>query len=310
VSSKRLLNGINIKKEDFLKANINMKFDIIVGNPPYKAGLHIKFFNKSFKLLKEDGIISFIHPSTPFINRKKLKPNNETKQIKDIVSKYKTELKLINGNTIFNAGFFVPLSITQVTKELNKNISVIYEYVNGVEPANYTTLDDLYVHGNPLVLSIRDKIFSKMKESIEDHSTRKLNKKYPCYIIPVSIGGNPPTNKTHNPDFYCIIFRQDENNLNKVLITEPIHGMNCIGFKSREHAVNGFSFMKTKFARFCVSLSKINVHLDRGELLTVPYMDFSQEWTDEKLFDYFELTKEERNYINEYIQNWYNRDFT
>ena len=34
-------------------------------------------------------------------------------------------------------------------------------------------------------------------------------------------------------------------------------------------------------------------------------MDFSQKWTDEKLFDEFGLTQEERNFIKEYIPNWY-----
>jgi hypothetical protein len=38
-------------------------------------------------------------------------------------------------------------------------------------------------------------------------------------------------------------------------------------------------------------------------------MDFSQEWTDEKLFDYFELTQEERDFINTYIPDWYERDY-
>jgi len=37
----------------------------------------------------------------------------------------------------------------------------------------------------------------------------------------------------------------------------------------------------------------------------VPYLDFSQEWTDEKLFDHFNLIQEERNFITEYIPDWY-----
>ena len=70
-----------------------------------------------------------------------------------------------------------------------------------------------------------------------------------------------------------------------------------------------FEYFKTKFVRFSISIYKLNQNLHRGELMAVPYMDFSKEWTDEKLFDYFELTQEERDFINTYIQNWYERDF-
>ena len=64
----------------------------------------------------------------------------------------------------------------------------------------------------------------------------------------------------------------------------------------------------TKFSRFCLSLRKTGGDLNYIDLEMIPYMDFSQEWSDEKLFDYFELTQEERKFINTYIQNWYEQD--
>ena len=60
----------------------------------------------------------------------------------------------------------------------------------------------------------------------------------------------------------------------------------------------------TKFARFCLSLYKNSVNI-LSDLQAVPYMDFSQKWTDEKLFEHFKLDPEERNFIKEYIPNWY-----
>ena len=107
-----------------------------------------------------------------------------------------------------------------------------------------------------------------------------------------------------------MIYKENENNISDFITDLSINGdLNYVSVSTREAAKNCGNYLLTKFARFCVSLYKMNVQFSRGELMAVPYMDFSQEWTDEKLFDYFELTQEERDFINTYIQDWYDRDF-
>ena len=39
------------------------------------------------------------------------------------------------------------------------------------------------------------------------------------------------------------------------------------------------------------------MHISRANFMFVPVMDFSQEWTDQMLYDYFSLSDEERSII-------------
>lgn len=292
--------------------------DFIIINPPYKRGFHIGVFNKSFEELSDGGTLICLHPSTPFLNNKPT-DDKETIKIRNIINDYYTELKFINGNDIFdNADLMVPLSITKVTKIKDSRIFVTYSHFDSsIKSRNeYNSIDSVFLHGNDLVLSIKNRIEKKGIKNISNFLFRNGHRDN-FYIRINRISGHAPKkgDKIVNPDFYQLLYKKDENDFNRILTTTPDGkkgnggALNELGFSNKEQVKNGFEFLKTKFTRFCLSLRKTGSDLNNIDLEFVPYMDFSQEWTDEKLFDYFELTQEERNFINEYIPNWYERDF-
>jgi hypothetical protein len=38
-------------------------------------------------------------------------------------------------------------------------------------------------------------------------------------------------------------------------------------------------------------------------------MNFDENWSDEKLFEYFEISNEEKEFILKYIPDWYQFDY-
>lgn len=176
---------------------------------------------------------------------------------------------------------------------------------------NVDTIEDIYIHGNPIVKTIKNKVFNKIITPIESKLyPNEINGTF--YLAIARLTGHRPKNdEIINPDFYTIINKKYENDFDN-LITQDLSRYEkgqLVVLNSYEECFNTSRYLLTKFARFCVSLTKIGTSLQRKELLSVPFVDPSILWTDEMLFEYFELTQEEINYINTFIPNYYERDF-
>lgn len=292
------------------------KFDIVLGNPPYKSGTHNKFLVKGFDLLNENGISLIVHPSTLFLSRKPVKKDKIEKRCLEIIQNNDCSLELIDGFKHFeNTGFYVPLSITYLVKTNNTQIEIFYNYLIGNQNriVKVNNLDSVFLHGNDLVYNISQKVFSKMESSIEDNLFR--NGKVSDYYLAINgVSGAAPRKGKIGYDFYCFFTKKFENELGNFIsttgipVSEKAH-TNQIGLNSHQECVNMTNTLMTKFMRFCLSFYKIGIYMTRGELKSVPFMDPTIEWTDEMLFQHFELTQEEINFINEFIGDWYQRDF-
>lgn len=68
-------------------------------------------------------------------------------------------------------------------------------------------------------------------------------------------------------------------------------------FKNKKEADNVIKYIGTKFFHFLVTLQKNTKDCMKRVYSFVPLQDFSKEWTDEELYEKYNLTKEEIEYI-------------
>lgn len=77
----------------------------------------------------------------------------------------------------------------------------------------------------------------------------------------------------------------------------------CFGpFPSKKTCANLCSYIKTRFFRFLVMMKKSTQHAMRNVYDLVPVQDFSEEWTDAKLYAKYGITKEEQKFIESMIK--------
>lgn len=78
--------------------------------------------------------------------------------------------------------------------------------------------------------------------------------------------------------------------------------------QSKEEAHNLKAYLETKFFRFLVSLRKLTQHATRSTYSWVPLQDLTKIWTDQDLYDKYELTNDERIYIETTIKSMESED--
>ncbi len=73
-------------------------------------------------------------------------------------------------------------------------------------------------------------------------------------------------------------------------------------FSSKEECENVISYMKTRFVRFLILLLKPSQHVTQKTYKLVPTQDFSSKWDDEKLYKKYDITNEEQSFIESLIK--------
>jgi len=73
-------------------------------------------------------------------------------------------------------------------------------------------------------------------------------------------------------------------------------------FTNRKFAKNLATYARTRFVRFLISQHSLTQDITRERFTFVPKQDYSQVWTDEKLYGKYNLSKEEIDFIESMIR--------
>lgn len=73
-------------------------------------------------------------------------------------------------------------------------------------------------------------------------------------------------------------------------------------FDSEDNATNLLTYLKTRFARFLVGQVAVSQHITKNCFSYVPIQDFSKSWTDEELFEKYGLTDGEISFVESMIK--------
>jgi len=267
-----------------------MKFNLIISNPPYNKNIDLKILKSIYNLGNK---ICFIHPTGwLFDNKYKYKLYNETRKLVEPHLAYHEEIE--KGNLVFKIMLFAKLSINLFDKQCKNPIDIWEIDAHGTS--------DIYK-------SIKNKIlnYCKNKKSCIDIVTNKNTKgKFECGIS--GIRGHQferyPNDKTY--DFFTFIQITDES---MHIGTSTRYTLKFL-FDTKKEAINFKNYLKTKIVRFCLSIYKINQHVNSGELAAVPYMPtYTKSWSNEEIARELNLTNEELKWANNWIEDFYPEDF-
>ena len=73
-------------------------------------------------------------------------------------------------------------------------------------------------------------------------------------------------------------------------------------FDTEDEAKNLYDYLRTKFVRFLVAQTTTTQHIAKANFSFVPVQDFSESWSDEKLYRKYKLADEEIAFIDSMIK--------
>lgn len=267
------------------KAN-KMKFDHIIMNPPYNRNLHLKILNEAIK--HSDDVVN-LSPvrwlQDPLAEHKSNSDFNKFKEIRDHIESIET-FSSTDAQHAFSIQIFSDLGIYHITSKGGYDTSNYWKEVR--TPAQVMMLNKLIC----------------LKDNIANHYDK--NKRDGIRVPLTDIGGNRGYRNVYKDLAYVIDGKKDGRDWTKCKNMggyEKPEGCPLplsIKFDTVNEAQNFYDSFFTKFYTWLCNITKMQQNLNPNLL---PWLnDYTHTWTDEQLYEYFNLTEEEIKLIEEEIR--------
>ena len=314
----------------------NMRFDVIIGNPPYQLSdgggmgtsaipLYHKFVDQAKKL--KPRYLTMIIPSRWFSGGKGLDEFRESmltdRHIRKMTDFFNSEdcfpgIDLSGGVCYFlwnrdNQGN------CEITSIRNGNVSVLERPLLESDCDSFVRFNEAI----PILHKIKNRHFISFEKQVSVRrpfgciTVSKKKTDITLYAYPKN--GYISRDNVHQQkgwiDKYKVYIAKaygERGDFPYLVLGKPFIGepKTCctetyllIGpYTSKKEAENVVSYIKTKFFRFLVLFKKNTQNAARGVYSFVPLQDFSESWTDEKLYKKYGLTEDEIAFIESMIR--------
>lgn len=138
VHATSIENGGTVSEWFNKKEQKNMKFDMIIQNPPYDGSLHLEFFEKGLNVLNKNGKMVIIEPATWLINVRKNGKASRYDEIKKRIEGHVESVVIENLNKEFGTGLHMPFATTTI------DMSKTFDTINFSCCGEHKTVKSLY----------------------------------------------------------------------------------------------------------------------------------------------------------------------